>query len=109
MLGGLRAAPWRTDEVEAGALKAGFAQSTGFWRLLWWGILLDVPTGLRHIDCPVVLAQGVADVIAAGQTVRYRPLIAGSHFVPLYHQVLPGRVRAAVRGGNPRCDPSACG
>jgi pimeloyl-ACP methyl ester carboxylesterase len=51
--------------------------------MLWWAILVDLPTGTERIDCPVVLAQGTADVIAAGQTPRYLCLIAGSRFVPL--------------------------
>lgn len=83
LLAGLRTAPWRAGEAEARALKSGFAESTDFWRLLWWAILADVPTGMERIDCPVVLAQGIADVIAAGQTPRYLWLIAGSRFVPL--------------------------
>jgi pimeloyl-ACP methyl ester carboxylesterase len=83
LLSGLRAAPWRANEVEARALKAGFAESTDFWRLLWWGILVDVPTGMERIDCPVVLAQGTVDVLAGGQTPRYLGLIPGSCFIPL--------------------------
>jgi pimeloyl-ACP methyl ester carboxylesterase len=83
LLSGLRAAPWRAGEREARALKAGFAESEDFWRMLWWAILVDLPTGTERIDCPVVLAQGTADVIAAGQTPRYLCLIAGSRFVPL--------------------------
>jgi pimeloyl-ACP methyl ester carboxylesterase len=83
LLTGLRAAPWRASPVEARALKAGFAESADYWRLLWWGILADVPTGMQRIDCPVILVQGTADVIAAGQTPRYLWLIAGSRFVPL--------------------------
>jgi pimeloyl-ACP methyl ester carboxylesterase len=27
-----------------------------FWRLLFWGILADVPTGLGNVRCPVILA-----------------------------------------------------
>jgi pimeloyl-ACP methyl ester carboxylesterase len=83
LLTGLRAAPWRASPVEARALKAGFAESADYWRLLWWGILADVPTGMQRIDCPVILVQGTADVIAGGQTPRYLWLIAGSRFVPL--------------------------
>ncbi|GAA4696704.1 alpha/beta fold hydrolase [Pseudonocardia yuanmonensis] len=80
---GLRAAPWRAGEAEARALRAGFAESADFWRTLWWGVLVDLPAGMERIDCPVVLAQGTADVIAGGQTPRYLWLIAGSRFVPL--------------------------
>ena len=60
LLAGLRSMPWRSTEVEARALKEGFAEADAFWQMLWWGILADVPTGLDRIDCPVVLAQGTA-------------------------------------------------
>ena len=53
--------------------------------MLWWGILADVPTGLDRIDCPVVLAQGTADLVAVGQTPRFLAgPSAGARFVPLY-------------------------
>jgi pimeloyl-ACP methyl ester carboxylesterase len=51
--------------------------------MLWWGILADVPTGLGRIDCPVILAQGTADLVAVGQTPRYLAAITGARFVPL--------------------------
>ena len=83
LLAGLRAAPWRSSETEARALREGFAQADAFWAMLWWGILIDIPTGLDHIDCPVLLAQGTADLVALGQTPRYLATIAGAQFVPL--------------------------
>jgi len=83
LLTGLRAAPWRSSETEAGALRGGFAEADAFWQMLWWGILADLPTGLDRIDCPVVLAQGTADLIAIGQTPRYLTNIPGARFVPL--------------------------
>jgi pimeloyl-ACP methyl ester carboxylesterase len=83
LLTGLRSAPWRSSETEARALREGFAAADAFWQMLWWGILADVPTGLDRIDCPVVLAQGTADLVAAGQTPRYLAAIAGARFVPL--------------------------
>jgi pimeloyl-ACP methyl ester carboxylesterase len=84
LLTGLRAAPWRASEVEAAALEDGFARAEGFWNMLWWALLVDVPTGLRRIEVPVLLAQGTADVIAAGQTPRYLGLVPGSSFTPLW-------------------------
>jgi pimeloyl-ACP methyl ester carboxylesterase len=85
LLAGLRARPWEASEREALAVRGGFADSAGFWSMLWWAVLQDVPTGLDRIDCPVTLAQGAADVVGAGQTPRYLPLIPGSRF-----QLLPG-------------------
>jgi pimeloyl-ACP methyl ester carboxylesterase len=84
LLAGLRSMPWRSTETEARALKEGFAEADAFWQMLWWGILADVPTGLDRIDCPVVLAQGTADLVAVGQTPRFLAGIPGARFVPLY-------------------------
>jgi pimeloyl-ACP methyl ester carboxylesterase len=78
-LAGLRARPWRAGHDEADALANGFG-SANLWRLLVWAILADVPTDLDTINCPVMLAQGSADLIAAGQTVRFLACISGSRF-----------------------------
>jgi pimeloyl-ACP methyl ester carboxylesterase len=83
LLAGLRSTPWLAGEDEARALRSGFAYADGFWDMLWWGILTDVPTGLDRIDCPVLLAQGTADLIAAGQTPRYLAAVPTARFVPL--------------------------
>ena len=80
---GLRALPWRTSKAESLSVKGGFAESEGYWSMLWNAVLADVPTGLDRISCPVTLAQGVLDVVASAQTVRYVPLIPGARFVPL--------------------------
>jgi hypothetical protein len=50
--------------------EGGFAEQTGFWATLWNAIMIDVPTGLDRIDCPVIVAQGAFDVIGSGQTPR---------------------------------------
>jgi hypothetical protein len=34
-------------------------------------MLADVPFGFSDVHCPVILAQGTADIIASGQTPRY--------------------------------------
>jgi pimeloyl-ACP methyl ester carboxylesterase len=83
LLGGLRSMPWRSSETEARALRDGFADADAFWMMLWWGILTDIPTGLDRIGCPVILAQGTADVIALGQTPRYLAAIPTARFVAL--------------------------
>jgi pimeloyl-ACP methyl ester carboxylesterase len=83
VLGGLRALPWLATEEEARAAVAGFAESVDFWRLLWWAILADLPTGLDRVRCPVTLAQGTADLLAAGQTPRYLFVVPGARFLPL--------------------------
>jgi len=85
LLSGMRARPWEAGETEALAMRGGFADSSGFWSMLWWAVLQDVPTGLHRVDCPVTLAQGALDVVGAGQTPRYLAMIPGSRF-----HLLPG-------------------
>jgi pimeloyl-ACP methyl ester carboxylesterase len=85
LLTGMRARPWEATERESLAMRGGFADSTGFWSMLWWAVLQDVPSGLHRVDSPVMLAQGAVDVVGAGQTPRYLALIPGSRF-----QLLPG-------------------
>lgn len=79
----LKTRPWATGPEEAIGAREGFADSRDWWRTLLWALLLDVPRGLGHIDCPVLLVQGTADWIAMGQTVRYLPLVPRSRFRPL--------------------------
>ncbi|MGA9309446.1 MAG: alpha/beta fold hydrolase [Pseudonocardiaceae bacterium] len=74
LLTGLRSQPWLVSEVEALALREDLGECEDFWRLLFWEILTDVPTGLGNVRCPVILAQGTADVIGSCQT---PPLSAG--------------------------------
>ena len=83
LLPGLRLLPWRATAREASVLGQGFG-SPDIWRLILWSTLLDVAPAMRAITCPVTLAQGSHDVIATGQTVRFRPLVRGSRF-----QLLP--------------------
>jgi pimeloyl-ACP methyl ester carboxylesterase len=100
LLAPLKARPWSTSPEEAVGAREGFADSRDYWRTLLWGLLLDVPRGLDRIDCPVTLVQGVADWVAAGQTVRYLPLVPGSRFVPLLwagHAPQSDRPRTIVR------------
>jgi len=100
LLAPLKARPWRTSAEEAVGAREGFADARGFWRTLLWGLVLDVPRGLRRIDCPVTLVQGVADWVASGQTVRYRPLVPRSRFRPLLwagHAPQSDRPRTIVR------------
>lgn len=80
LLTGLRSQPWLASEAEACALREGFGECEDFWRLLLWGILADIPSGLHDVRCPVILAQGTADIIASGQTLRYLLVLPGASF-----------------------------
>jgi pimeloyl-ACP methyl ester carboxylesterase len=83
LLAPIKTRPWAMAPEEALGARDGFADSSAYWRTLLWALLVDVPRGLRSIDCPVTLVQGTADWIASGQTVRFRPLVPGSRFRPL--------------------------
>ncbi len=83
LLAPLKVRPWSTSLEEAIGAREGFADSRDYWRTLLWGLLLDVPRGMDRIECPVLLVQGIGDLIASGQTVRYLPLVPGSRFRPL--------------------------
>jgi pimeloyl-ACP methyl ester carboxylesterase len=78
LLTGLRSQPWLASATEARALREGFGECEDFWRLLFWGMLADVATGLGDVRCPVILAQGTADVVASGQTPRYLLTLPGA-------------------------------
>jgi pimeloyl-ACP methyl ester carboxylesterase len=100
LLATLKARPWATSTEEAIGAREGFSDSRDYWRTLLWGLLLDVPTGMDRIDCPVLLVQGTADWIASGQTVRYLPLVPRSRFRPLLaagHAPQSDRPRTIVR------------
>lgn len=109
LLTGLRSVPWLAGDDEVRGMLAGFGDSTGFWRLLWWAILADVPVGLDRIACPVFLAQGTADVIASGQTPRYLALVPGARFHPLVgaghapQSDAPGAILGLLREATTAC------
>ena len=81
----MRSMPWQASPVEARIAKGGFGQQRGFWPMLWNSILMDVPTHLDRVECPVIVAQGTFDIVGSGQTPRYTPFIRDAQFV-----VLPG-------------------
>jgi pimeloyl-ACP methyl ester carboxylesterase len=83
LLANMRSTPWLSSEDEARALRQGFADSPDFWQQLWWAVMVDMPLNLQKIDCPVVLAQGTADVMSSIQTPRYLAFIPQSRFQPL--------------------------
>ena len=89
LLAGLRARPWAATAEEAQSLADGFG-APEFWRLLCWAIAADVPIGLDQINCPVLLAQGSADGVTAGQTIRFLSQVEGARF-----RVLPWAGHAA--------------
>ena len=100
LLAPLKVRPWSTSSEEAVGVREGFADSRDYWRTLLFGLLLDVPRGMDRIECPVLLVQGVGDLIASGQTLRYLPLVPRSRFRPLLaagHAPQSDRPRTIVR------------
>jgi pimeloyl-ACP methyl ester carboxylesterase len=100
LLTNLRSAPWLSSEAEARALRDGFADSPDFWQQLLWAVLMDVPLGLRKIECPVILAQGTVDVMSTPQSLRYLSMVPGSRLQPVFgggHAPHSDAPRAIVR------------
>jgi hypothetical protein len=68
--------------------------------MLWWAVLANFPTGLEQVDCPVILAQGTLDVIAAGRPrATWRPFPG------------PGSCPCSAPGTrrSPTCPTRSCG
>lgn len=100
LLANMRSMPWLSGEDEARALREGFADAPDFWQQLWWAVLIDMPLGLQKIDCPVIFAQGTADVMSSMQTPRYLAFVPHSRFQPLVgagHAPLSDAPRTIVR------------
>ena len=80
LLGFLRVRGWRTPADEAVALVREFATAEDFWRLLRYAALPEATLDYRMVECPVVIAQGTHDVIAASQSVWLAALVPGARF-----------------------------
>ncbi len=80
VLGFLRARGWRTPADEAAALVREFATAEDFWRLLRYAVLPEATLDYRMVDCPVVIAQGTHDVLAASQSAWLAALVPGARF-----------------------------
>ena len=90
-LGLLRARGWRTPADEAVALVRGFSRTPEYWRVLRHAVVPEATWDYSGVDCPVVLAQGMHDVLSLGQVVRLLPLVPGARF-----RLLPGAGHSAV-------------
>lgn len=80
LLAQLRARPWEASREEALAVRDGMARARSFWPMLRETVLLDVPQGLDAITCPVVIVQGVLDVIAPAQAPRFLAVVPQARF-----------------------------
>lgn len=69
-----RSRPWRLPVDDANHLLVDFATAPAYLRTVRAG-MFDVPRGLDRISCPVLLLQGTADPLVAGQSPRFLALV----------------------------------
>ena len=80
VLGFLRVRGWRTPPDEAAALIREFATAADFWRLVRYAVLPEATLDYRTVDCPVIIAQGTHDVLAASQSAWLTALVPSARF-----------------------------
>jgi hypothetical protein len=65
-----RSRPWQLPAADARQLLLDFAQAPGYHGTVQ-AAMVDVPTGLERITCPVLLLQGTNDPLVSMQTPRF--------------------------------------
>jgi hypothetical protein len=98
-----RSRPWQLPADDAGQLLLDFAQAPGYLEPVQ-AAMVDVPTRLSRITCPVLLLQGTADPLVSMQSPRFLAFVRHAQL-----QWLPGlsHVRSLMtRSLSPR---SYCG
>jgi hypothetical protein len=65
-----RSRPWQLPADDAGQLLLDFAQAPGYLETVQ-ASMVDVPTRLERITCPVLLLQGTADPLVSLQSPRF--------------------------------------
>jgi pimeloyl-ACP methyl ester carboxylesterase len=79
-----RSRPWQLPADDADQLLLDFAQAPGYLETVQ-ATMVDVPTGLERITCPVLLMQGTADPLVSLQSPRFLAFIRHAQL-----QWLPG-------------------
>jgi len=79
-----RSRPWQLPAADARQLLLDFAQAPGYHRTVQ-AAMVDVPTGLERITCPVLLLQGTNDPLVSMQTPRFLAFVRHAQL-----QWLPG-------------------
>jgi pimeloyl-ACP methyl ester carboxylesterase len=79
-----RSRPWQLPADDAGQLLLDFAQAPGYLETVQ-ASMVDVPTGLERITCPVLLLQGTADPLVSMQSPRFLAFVRHAQL-----QWLPG-------------------
>ena len=79
-----RSRPWQLPAADAGQLLLDFAKAPGYLDTVQ-AAMFDLPTGLQHITCPVLLLQGTADPLVSMQSARFLAFVRHAQL-----QWLPG-------------------
>jgi pimeloyl-ACP methyl ester carboxylesterase len=79
-----RSRPWQLPAGDARQLLLDFAQAPGYLETVQ-ASMVDVPTGLERITCPVLLMQGTADPLVSLQSPRFLAFVRHAQM-----QWLPG-------------------
>jgi pimeloyl-ACP methyl ester carboxylesterase len=79
-----RSRPWQLPADDARQLLLDFAQAPGYLETVQ-ASMVDVPTGLERITCPVLLLQGTADPLVSMQSPRFLAFVRRAQM-----QWLPG-------------------
>jgi pimeloyl-ACP methyl ester carboxylesterase len=79
-----RSRPWQLPADDARQLLLDFAEAPGYLETVQ-AAMLDFPTGLERITCPVLLLQGTADPLVSMQSPRFLAFIRQAQM-----QWLPG-------------------
>jgi pimeloyl-ACP methyl ester carboxylesterase len=78
-----RSRPWKLTRQDARQLLLNFANAPAYERTVL-ATMIDVPTGLDRITCPVLIMQGTADPLISMQSPRFLAFIPGAQFRWLY-------------------------
>jgi pimeloyl-ACP methyl ester carboxylesterase len=96
-----RSRPWQLPAADARQLLLDFAQAPGYHGTVQ-AAMVDVPTGLEHIICPVLLLQGTNDPLVSMQTPRFLAFVRHAQM-----QWLPGLSHVPI-SDDPGLSPRSC-
>jgi pimeloyl-ACP methyl ester carboxylesterase len=85
-----RSRPWQLPAEDAGQLLLDFAQAPAYLETVQ-AAMVDVPTRLERITCPILLVQGTADPLVSMQSPRFLAFIRHAQL-----QWLPGLSHAPI-------------
>jgi pimeloyl-ACP methyl ester carboxylesterase len=78
-----RSLPWKLTRQDARQLLLNFANASAYEETVL-ATMVDIPTGLDRITCPVLIMQGTADPLISMQSPRFLTFIPHAQFRWLY-------------------------